>query len=80
MAIRTSSVTFVSAQDFLKSDGARRASCLILDMQMPGMTGLELLERLAASGHPVPTILITAYPDNRARERALKVGGHMLSS
>ena len=66
--------TFVSAQDFLKSDGARRASCLILDMQMPGMTGLELLERLAASGHPVPTILITAYPDNRARERALKVG------
>ena len=61
--------TFESAQDFLKSDGARRTSCLILDMQMPGMVGLELHERLVASGNPVPTILITAYPDDRVRAR-----------
>jgi FixJ family two-component response regulator len=66
--------TFESAQNFLKSEGARRTSCLILDMQMPGMTGLELHERLVASGNPVPTILITAYPDDRVRARALKAG------
>jgi CheY-like chemotaxis protein len=41
---------------------------------MPGMTGPELHNRLVASGAPIPTILITAYPDERARERALQAG------
>lgn len=66
--------TFASATDFLKADGARRTSCLIVDMQMPGMTGLELYGRLVASGNPIPTILITAYSDDRVRARALKAG------
>jgi FixJ family two-component response regulator len=66
--------TFESATDFLKSAGAHRTSCLIVDMQMPGMTGLELHGRLVASGNPIPTILITAYPDDRVRARALKAG------
>jgi FixJ family two-component response regulator len=43
-------------------------------MQMPGMTGLELYARLAAAGEPVPTILITAHPDDTLRVRALRAG------
>jgi CheY-like chemotaxis protein len=66
--------TFESAQDFLEADGARRTSCLIANMQMPGMTGLELCRFLAASGDSLPTILITAYPDDRVRDRAMQAG------
>jgi FixJ family two-component response regulator len=63
-----------SAQEFLSSRRIRRTSCLITDMQMPGMTGLELYRRLSTSGKPIPTILITAYPDDGVRERALSAG------
>ena len=63
-----------SAQEFLSSRHIRRTSCLIADMQMPGMTGLELHRHLSASGKPIPTILITAYPDDAVRERALSAG------
>ena len=63
-----------SAHEFLSSRNGRRAACVIADMQMPGMTGLELHQRLLASGKPIPTILITAYPDNGVRERALAAG------
>ena len=61
-------------QEFLCSRHVRRTSCVIADMQMPGMTGLELYQRLSTSGKPIPTILITAYPDNDVRERALAAG------
>jgi CheY-like chemotaxis protein len=47
---------------------------MIADVQMPGMTGIELHNRLVASGQPIPTILITAFPDEGARERALQAG------
>ena len=63
-----------SPQEFLSSRHVRRTSCLIADMQMPGMTGLELHCHLSASGKPIPTILTTAYPDNGIRERALAAG------
>ena len=63
-----------SAQEFLSSPHVRRTSCLITDMQMPGMTGLELYQRLSTSGKPIPTILITAYPDDGVRERARSAG------
>ncbi len=63
-----------SAQEFLNSRHVGRTSCLIADMQMPGMTGLELYQRLSTSGKPIPTVLITAYPDNGVRERALAAG------
>ena len=63
-----------SAPEFLSSRHVRRTSCLIADMQMPGMTGLELHQRLSISGKPIPTILITAYPDDGVRERALSAG------
>jgi FixJ family two-component response regulator len=66
--------SLASAEAFLGSRDARRTSCLIADMQMPGMTGLELHQRLAASGKAIPTILITAYPDEGVRKRALAAG------
>jgi FixJ family two-component response regulator len=67
-------VTFECAEDLLKSRRRASVSCLITDLQMPGMTGLDLHHRLAASCKPIPTILITAFPDERARERALQAG------
>lgn len=65
---------FQSAEDFLNSKQRRRAACLIADVQMPGMTGPELHDRLVASGESIPTILITAYPEETARARALQAG------
>jgi FixJ family two-component response regulator len=65
---------FASAEDFLSSRQVPRTSCLIADVQMPGMTGLELHRQLVASGKTIPTILITAYPDDNARARALGDG------
>jgi FixJ family two-component response regulator len=53
---------------------SRRADCLIADMHMPGMTGLELYHRLAAAGRATPTILITARHDEAVRDRALAEG------
>ena len=67
-------VAFACAEDLLKSRRRRNVSCLIADVQMPGMTGIELHNRLVASGEPIPTILITAFPDERSRERALQGG------
>ena len=65
---------FRSAEEFLTSHQVPHTSCLIADVQMPGMTGLELHRHLVASGKTIPTILITAYPDDRVRERALGDG------
>jgi FixJ family two-component response regulator len=66
--------TFTSAEDFLKSDGIDEVSFLIADMRMPGISGLELHGRLAAAGTPIPTVLVTAYPEELARARALASG------
>jgi FixJ family two-component response regulator len=65
---------FVSADEFLASSRFRRTSCLIVDVNMPGMTGLTLHRHLRASGKNIPTILITAYPDDRVKEAASKEG------
>ena len=65
---------FESAEDFLQSGRAARSSCLITDMRMPGMTGLELYDRLVASGERIPTIVITAFPKDGDQSRALQVG------
>jgi FixJ family two-component response regulator len=67
-------VAFARAEEFLQFDRLYGTSCLIADVQLPGMTGLELYERLVVSGRDVPTILITAFPDDRDRERALRAG------
>ncbi len=68
------SEAFQSAEDFLHSDRCARTSCLIADVQMPGMTGLELHSHLVASGNPIPTVLITAYADEGTRLSALRAG------
>ena len=65
---------FASAEQFLGSRQFRRTACLIADVMMPGMTGLELHRHLVASGKTIPTILITAHPDDGVRERALQDG------
>jgi FixJ family two-component response regulator len=65
---------FGSAEDVLKSDRLRHAACLIADMQMPQMSGLELHHRLGTFGVFIPTILITAYPEDSVRTRALEAG------
>ena len=64
--------TFASAALFLKSRRLNSVSCLIADMRMPQMTGLELHQHLVASNRAIPTILITAYPDDRVRAQAIK--------
>ena len=65
---------FPSAADFLASPLLPATACLVSDVQMPGMTGLELHKHLVDMGHRIPTILVTAYPDELTRNRALKDG------
>ena len=65
---------FSSGESFLRSSGLRHTACLIADVQMPGMTGPELHQRLVNSDRPIPTILITAYVDEKVRTQALNDG------
>ena len=62
--------TFASAEEFLQSARLHDTSCLITDVQMPGMTGVELQSYLLEQGHDLPIIFITAFPEERVRERA----------
>jgi FixJ family two-component response regulator len=66
--------TFPSAADFLASPRLVETGCLIADVQMSAITGFELHRRLIAAGYAIPTILVTAYPDEDVRARALKDG------
>jgi FixJ family two-component response regulator len=67
-------LAFVSAQDFLQSGAIATTGCLITDLQMPGLSGLDLQERLQARGYSTPVILITAYPNEKHRSRAMSAG------
>lgn len=69
-----SAATFDSAESFLQSKGTCAIRCLVTDMRMPGMSGVELCRHLASAGTPIPTILITAYSDEQACVRALETG------
>ena len=66
--------TFASAEDFLTSGRLDETACLVLDVQMPGLNGLELQNRLIAGGHQVPIIFITAFSDESAGAQALNAG------
>ena len=66
--------TFGSADEFLKSEQVSKTSCLITDLHMPGLSGLDLQDRLIAQGHRFPIIFITGYPDEDVRARAMKAG------
>jgi FixJ family two-component response regulator len=65
---------FTSAEDFLGSDRLPKTTCVIADVQMPGLSGLDLQGRLIAKGHQIPVILITAYASGRAQKGALEAG------
>ena len=65
---------FASAQEFLSSPQLGETSCVIADVQMPGMSGVELQDYLIAHDHGVPVIFITAFPHERIREQAMKAG------
>lgn len=64
---------FASAEDFLASDSSA-TGCLILDLELPGMSGLQLLERLAGVGTGIGVVMITAHADQRSRRRAAELG------
>src|ERR1700726_1740599 len=66
--------TFASAEDFLRSDRLDDLSCVIADVQMPGMSGVELQAYLLTRGYRVPFIFFTAFPDERIRAQALRAG------
>jgi FixJ family two-component response regulator len=65
---------FVSGEEFLDSGFLERSACLILDVRLPGMSGVELQQRLVANHCEVPVIFITAYEDRRMRAQALRDG------
>jgi len=65
---------FSSAAEFLASPGLTETACLIADIHMPAMTGLELYRRLIDMGHAIPTILVTAFPNDVDQARALSDG------
>jgi FixJ family two-component response regulator len=65
---------FASAKEFLSSPRLGETSCIIADVQMPGMSGVELQDHLIANGHKTPIIFITAFPQERVRQRAMKAG------
>ena len=66
--------TFASAEEFLQSARLKDSSCVIADVQMSAMSGLELLSHMRAQGYAVPFIFITAFPEESVRARALKAG------
>ena len=65
---------FACGNDMLRSPTIEHTACLIADVQMPGMSGLELHAGLIAAGKPIPTVLITAYPSEEVRSRAFAAG------
>src|SRR5213592_1773857 len=65
---------FASAEDFLDSESAGATACLILDLRMPGMNGLELQRRLAQNGNPLPVIFLSAHASEEDERSALRAG------
>ena len=69
-----SAATFASAEAFLEANSVTRVDCLITDVQMEGMTGIELQGQLIAQGEQLPIIFVTAFPQMKTREEALARG------
>lgn len=67
-------ITYASAAEFLEEGVSRGPACVILDIHLGGMSGLELLSRLRESGHGLPVVLITAHDDAQTREAAAQAG------
>ncbi len=69
-----STLTFSSAEHFLESGCVADTECLITDLQMPGLSGLDLQQELQAQGSRIPIVFVTAFPKDKHRERALSAG------
>ena len=69
-----SGAAFASAAEFLASPRFAATDCLVADIHMPDMSGIELYRHLVETGRRIPTILVTAYPDDRVQERMLSEG------
>lgn len=74
MAVDLDAVVYASGQEFLDSLRARQPDCLVLDLQMPGLTGLEVQRALTGAGVRFPTIIITAHDEPETRARCLAAG------
>jgi FixJ family two-component response regulator len=66
--------SFASAEDFLRSGQQKTTGCLIADIRMPGMSGLDLQSKLTSDHCPIPTIFITAHGDEKMRLQAMRSG------
>jgi FixJ family two-component response regulator len=66
--------TFASAEEFLESTDRANTGCLVLDLRMAGMNGLDLLRHLVATGSRIPVIILTAHDDDEARRRSREAG------
>jgi FixJ family two-component response regulator len=66
--------TFESAEEFLDSTCLKNTACLITDLHLPGLNGIDLLDRLRIAGHRIPMIVITGFPTAQTRTRALAAG------
>src|SRR6202007_1301883 len=73
-AVGLPAIAFASAEEFLKSGQQKHTACLITDIRMPGMSGLELQAKLNAEDCRIPTIFITAHGDTKMRMQALRAG------
>lgn len=73
-SFRKRTIVFASAEDFLQSGKLAETSCLISDIMMPGMSGIEMHERMLALGYAPPTVFITAFPDAGLKARAMANG------
>jgi FixJ family two-component response regulator len=69
-----STVTFASAEEFLASEHLGETACIVTDVQMKGLSGVDLQSRLAADGRRVPIVFMTAFPDERLRARVMAAG------
>jgi FixJ family two-component response regulator len=67
---------FASAEEYLQSDRLEDSSCLITDLHMPGMSGADLQDRLIADGRQIPMIFVTAYFEEKVRDRVLDAGAY----
>jgi two-component system response regulator FixJ len=65
---------FASAEEFLSSSQRENSGCLVLDLRLGGMSGLDLLSHLAATGSRIPVVILTAHGDDEARQRSLEAG------
>ncbi len=69
-----SAATFASAEEYLESECAQDTACLIADVQMPGMNGVDLQSRLIADGYDMPIIFVTAFYEQKLHDRAIEAG------